>query len=89
VFSQAPESVQARTTVGRDRYESVWADLLSEANDAGVLRTQTDLRLTRLFLLGALNATVEWFGEGTQELDDLADEFIALFFDGASRKDTP
>ena len=87
VFHQAPIAVQERTTVGRDRYESLWNDLLEEAAQTGLLSTAVDPVLARLFLLGALNNTVEWFSEGDQTVEAVAHTFSLLFLDGAARKE--
>ncbi len=82
VFHQAPAEVQRRTTVARDRYEARWTELLAEAAADGVIRPEVDLTLARLFVLGALNASVEWFGEGGRTVDEVAAMFTALFLDG-------
>ena len=85
VFHQAPPDVQRRTTVARDRYEARWTELLDEAFDAGALREGVDLALARLFLLGALNAAVEWFGDDGRSVEQVASTFSTLFLDGALR----
>ena len=87
VFHQAPDPVKRQSTVARDRYEAMWSYLLTEAGQAGVLRSDVDLGLARLFLLGALNTTVDWFTDGAQSPDQIADMFSSLFLNGAARKD--
>lgn len=78
VFHQAPLDVQGRSTVARDRYEQQWTQLIADAHCAGDLPPGADLHLMRLFILGALNATVEWFGVGERDIDDVAAEFTRL-----------
>lgn len=81
VFHQAPPAVKHQATVRRDAYEAEWQRLLEEAAGAGALRDGLDLQLTRLYLLGALNATVEWFKGG--DLGAVAATFADLFIAGA------
>ena len=61
----------------RDAYESLWSQVLTECQDAGLL--QGDLGLQRRLALGALNWTVQWYrpGAGLQP-DDLAQELVAM-----------
>jgi AcrR family transcriptional regulator len=81
VFPHAPPEVKAAATVARDAYEARWQELLERADRAGALRV--DPHTARLFLLGALNATVDWRNPDRQPIDQLADAFIELFLEGA------
>ena len=53
-----------KLTQQRDSYEKHVNDLLSEIAVAGLI--SPDVKLFRLFLLGALNWTAEWFDSGGQ-----------------------
>ena len=86
VFHQAPPAVRRRSIVARDAYEHRWTELLEGAADDGVLRS-VDVPLARLFLLGALNATVDWLGDGDHDVSTLGRRFADLFLNGAARKD--
>ena len=61
----------------RDEYESHIARTLDELSATGLIPKNT--RLFRLFLLGALNWTVQWYRpDGDLSIDELADGFLQL-----------
>ncbi len=80
VFHQAPAAVKERATVRRDAYEATWTRLLTEAEASRRLRSGVEPRIARLYLLGALNATIEWFTPG--DVDSLAETFADMFING-------
>lgn len=80
VFPAAPESVRTAGLPARDAYESIWATLVEEAAGAGVLHGGDDLGVVRLALLGAMNATLQWFDpSGPRSLEDVAATIAACF----------
>ena len=80
VFHQAPADVKASATVRRDAYEATWQQLLTEAEAYGGLRPGVEPGFARLYLLGALNATIEWFNPG--DVAALAETFADMFIGG-------
>ena len=61
----------------RDEYESHIARALDELAKTGLI--PKDTRLFRLFLLGALNWTVQWYRpDGGLSIDELANGFLEL-----------
>ena len=48
-----------RNTRLRDSYAGIWQEILLEAQNRGEFRSTISLSLVRLFILGALNWTVE------------------------------
>jgi TetR/AcrR family transcriptional regulator, cholesterol catabolism regulator len=61
----------------RDEYESRIASALGELAHSGLIPRNT--RLFRLFLLGALNWTVQWYRpDGNLKIGELADSFLDL-----------
>lgn len=61
----------------RDEYESHIAAALEQLSDTGLIPPNT--RLFRLFLLGALNWTVQWYKpDGDLTISQLADGFLNL-----------
>jgi TetR/AcrR family transcriptional regulator, cholesterol catabolism regulator len=83
VFGQAPRGVQRRNRKLRDRYERYWQRLLEEARRRGELRRGLDLTTARLFLIGGLNHTLEWYTKGRgASFEELADRYAKLFFHG-------
>lgn len=82
VFGQVPEAIRAQNTRLRDSYGSMWQKILADAHARGEFRTSANLTLARLFILGALNWTVEWFKPGGRTIDDVAREFASVVLDG-------
>ena len=87
VAGQVPEAIRLRNTQQRDAYAAIWQDIISAAHKSGEFRTTASLSLTRLFILGALNWTVEWYKPGGRSIDDVARDFAAFVLDGLSGRD--
>ena len=67
----------------RDRYEALWAAMLSLLAQHGAIRKDVDLNLLRLIGLGALNWVATWFNEnGRYSLEDIGD-FVWLVINSA------
>jgi hypothetical protein len=61
----------------RDKYEAHLGSAIDDLAKAGLVHPNT--RLLRLFLLGALNWTVQWYrSEGELSIDELAEGFLTL-----------
>ncbi|MGE3359192.1 MAG: TetR/AcrR family transcriptional regulator [Acidimicrobiia bacterium] len=83
VFHAAPEAVRALGTPSRDAYERCWSELLADLQRSGHLRAGIDLGLHRILLLGAANATLDWFDPtGDRTLDELATALTEQFWQG-------
>lgn len=83
VFRQAPREVQRRNRKLRDRYEAYLQSLLEEAKRRGELREGVDLATARLFLIGGLNHTLEWYTKrGGASFEELAERYTSLLFHG-------
>lgn len=89
VFGQVPEAIRVRNTRLRDSYGAIWLKILSEAQDRGEFRASANLSLVRLFVLGALNWTVEWYKPGGRSIEDVAREFASLVLDGLNGNGLP
>jgi TetR/AcrR family transcriptional regulator, cholesterol catabolism regulator len=61
IFGQVPQSVRDANLPTRRAYEAEWDNLLTRLQRDGALRRNVDIRRLRLMLIGALNATLEWF----------------------------
>lgn len=85
VSGQVPEAVRARNTRLRDSYAGIWQEILVAAQNRGEFRRTINLSLVRLFILGALNWTVEWYKPGGRPIEDVAREFASFVLDGLSR----
>lgn len=84
VSGQVPEAIRARNMDQRNAYANLWQDILLDAQKRGELRSEASMTLARLFILGALNWTVEWFKPGRRSIDDVAQSFTSLVMDGLS-----
>lgn len=82
IFGQVPPRVREGNKTVRRAYEQLWADLLDRAADQGLLRAGVDRRLVRRALLGALNATLEWFHPERTDPRHLADAYADLLLHG-------
>ncbi|MDK9704188.1 MAG: TetR/AcrR family transcriptional regulator [Sulfuritalea sp.] len=69
--------VQAELVALKDRYEAMWQKALKDLKKAGLLAD--DSRVARLFLLGALNWTVQWYRpDGPRSVDQIARQLADL-----------
>ncbi|GKX35673.1 MAG: TetR family transcriptional regulator [Rhizobiaceae bacterium MnEN-MB40S] len=82
VFGQVPEAIRLKNTKLRDTYGAIWQKILTDAHARGEFKTDANLTLARLFILGALNWTVEWYKPGGRTIDDVARDFTAVVIDG-------
>lgn len=86
VFGQVPEGIRAKNMRLRNSYGAMWQDILVDAQKRGEFRTEANITLARLFILGALNWTVEWFKPGGRTIEDVAREFSTVVVDGLMGK---
>lgn len=89
VIGQVPESVRKQNMRLRDSYAAIWQEILKGAQTGGEFRSSANMSLVRLFVLGALNWTVEWFKPGGRSIEEVAREFADLILDGLSDKAVP
>ncbi|MDH3500343.1 MAG: TetR/AcrR family transcriptional regulator [Acidimicrobiia bacterium] len=83
VFNRAPVDVRAEIVPLRDDYESRWFTLYETLAATGDIRSDVDLHLARLTLLGSMNSAIEWFDpDGDESLDALVDEIARLHWGG-------
>lgn len=82
IFGQVPGHVRAANQGIRSAYEALWRDLLSDARRQGALRSDIDLSHARLLLIGAMNATLEWFNPAHGSIEKLADRYADILLNG-------
>ena len=82
VYGQIPTSVKSRHKIVRRAYADYWDRLLASALTSGELRQDTGLAMIRLFVIGALNWTVEWYNPQRGSFQDFARQITAIVFDG-------
>ncbi|MCB1466356.1 MAG: TetR family transcriptional regulator [Rhizobiaceae bacterium] len=84
VAGQVPEAISARNTRLRDSYGAMWQQIMNDAQQRGEFKTTASLTLSRLFILGALNWTVEWYKPGGRSVEQIARDFASFVLDGLS-----
>ncbi len=89
IFGHVPERVRKAALASRRQYEDWWRGLLARGEAEGAFAPGTDLRLLRLFLLGAMNWSLEWHkpgstDEGRADVEDLADRLAAMALHGVA-----
>lgn len=82
IFGQVPEEVQLHHIRQRDAYAELWRHILSKAQKSGALRSDIDLGLVRMLLMGALNWSVEWYQPGRTPIQTIADQMCLMLFNG-------
>lgn len=79
-FFSAPAEVRRQVVPIRDGYEQKWNELFERLFPSMNVK---DLRLHRLILFGAMNASAEWFDpQGNVTLDQLASTIANQFLNG-------
>lgn len=86
IFGHVPERVRDAALASRRVYETWWSELLAAGQAEGAFAPGTDLSLLRLFLLGAMNWSLEWHrpAPGRHDVDGLADRLTALVLHGVA-----
>ncbi|MGB3866383.1 MAG: TetR/AcrR family transcriptional regulator, partial [Xanthobacteraceae bacterium] len=83
IYGQLPERLKGPHRPIRRAYVRYWDRLLSEAQKAGAIRADIELVPLRIFVLGALNWTVEWFDLSKKDaVRKLAHRTESIIFDG-------
>lgn len=78
----SPEVRERAINISRD-INAIWRTLLDEAAAAGEIRTDIDMTMLRMLMLGSMNWAVEWFRADVSPPERLADAMKILFFQGA------
>ncbi len=74
-----PEALAEVVTL-KDRYEAMWQKALKDLKRAGLIAD--DSRVARLFVLGALNWTVQWYRpDGSASIEQIARQFATFVLD--------
>jgi AcrR family transcriptional regulator len=67
-------------------YAAIFADLLVEAQEKGLLRPGFDLSVVRMLAMGALTWAAEWYDPaGTMDPDDITDELMKALTGGIAK----
>ena len=82
VYSQVSAASKRRHRAVRAVYASYWDNLFKECCEQGGLRGDISLSILRLFTIGALNWTVEWFDPRRSSVEDFVAQISTIVFDG-------
>jgi TetR/AcrR family transcriptional regulator, cholesterol catabolism regulator len=87
IYGQLPEHLKKPHRPLRRAYAKYWDKLFLDARRAGEIRADIEIVPLRIFVLGALNWTVEWFSYSKKEaVLKLAQRTELLILDGVTRK---
>jgi AcrR family transcriptional regulator len=82
IFGQVPATVRGANLAMRRKYDELWKQILRRASLNKGLRQGLDLDATRLLLIGAMNATLDWFDPRRGGIDDLARRYADIVLNG-------
>lgn len=82
VYGQLPKEIKRKHRRRRNQYSNFWDDLFAEAQKSGEIRANVSIVPLRLFVLGALNWTVEWFEPDEHSIDALVKRTALFIFEG-------
>lgn len=82
IYGQIPPAAKNRHRKVRRDYADYWDGLLEDALQRGELRSDTSTAMVRLFVIGALNWTVEWYNPQKGAFQDFVKQITAIVFDG-------
>ncbi len=77
-FAFLPSGVREECRRERRRYEAIWAALVAQAAEAGLIQPGISPDVVRLMLLGAVNWTGEWYRPGRLSIERIARDFADL-----------
>lgn len=86
IFGQVPPAVRNANLPVRRAYEGFLDDLLSDLQASGAISSDVNLPRFRLLLIGALNATLEWFDPQKGGAEALADDYADIILNGVLAK---
>lgn len=82
IYSQVASEARLRHRKVRRAYADYWDRILEEALKSGELRSNSSVPVVRMFIIGALNWTVEWYNPKKGSFEDFVKQVRALVFDG-------
>jgi TetR/AcrR family transcriptional regulator, cholesterol catabolism regulator len=86
IYGQLPENLKKPHRPLRRAYAKYWDQLFLDARRAGEIRADIEIVPLRIFVLGALNWTIEWFSFGSKDaVLKLARRTELLIFDGVKK----
>lgn len=84
---QIPEHLRARQLAEEANYGTIWRKLIKDAAAEGQLRTELDLHVTQMLIMGSLNWAAEWWTPRRGSLETVIRTAQALIRAGISAAD--
>lgn len=86
IYGQLPEQLKKPHRPLRRAYAEYWDQLFIDARRAGEIRADMEVVPLRMFVIGALNWTIEWFRlENRDAVLELARRTETLIFEGVNK----
>jgi AcrR family transcriptional regulator len=85
IYGQVPEDVRLRHVKSRNAYGKWWTEFLKQGVAEGAISPKLNLGVARIFIVGALNWTVEWYDPRRGSFDAFADNVCMLVSGGLVR----
>ena len=85
IFAQISQAAQNSNKRLRQEYAAYWHDLIQAAQSSGEISPAADLSLVRLFLLGSINWSMQWY-DPKKSIEELAHSFCDMLFDDLQEK---
>jgi AcrR family transcriptional regulator len=87
IYGQIPTPAKNRHRKIRREYADFWDALLEDALRRGELRPDIATAVARLFVIGALNWTVEWYNPQKGSFEDFVKQITTIVFEGTFVKE--
>lgn len=84
IASQISPKLRKRAISITREINAIWRKLLDDAVAAGEIRSDIDMTMLRMLMIGSMNWAVEWFRPDVSPPVRLAEAMKKLFFEGAS-----
>jgi AcrR family transcriptional regulator len=82
LYAYLPAEAKDRQRAIRRSYADYWDRLFEGARQAGELRSDVSIGVIRLFIVGALNWTIDWYDPKRGSFESLCDQMVKLVFEG-------
>jgi AcrR family transcriptional regulator len=82
LYGQMPNEIRRRLQRIQRRVGRYWNELLVQARDAGAIRSDLNLSVVRMLILGALNWTAEWYEPSGLTPAEVAAHATAIVLEG-------
>jgi AcrR family transcriptional regulator len=84
LLNQIPDVIREKHLAMRDEYDRMWSALLDEGKVCGAIKPKANFALVRLFLLGAINWSTEWYDPKRKSPEELGAIAADFFLNGLS-----